>query len=105
MPNGNWNSKGAALSDKTAIKEYGLTQEQIYEAVRKGELQYRQNYAHGNPYPLNQSQRFAGGLVRCFQIQSHGEFVVQPDRQCWQRLSCDQQIHPPSRCMASDSLI
>jgi len=50
MPNGEWNSKGAALSDKSARGEYGLTQEQIIEAIRNGELQYRENHIHGNPY-------------------------------------------------------
>jgi len=50
MPTSEWNSKGAALSDKTARKEYGLTQEQIIEAIRNGDLQYRENHIHGNPY-------------------------------------------------------
>ncbi len=50
MPRADWNSKGAALSDKTARTEYGLTQEQIIEAIRRGELQYRENHIHGNPY-------------------------------------------------------
>ena len=50
MPDANWNLKGAALSDKTARTEYGLTQEEIIEAIRRGELQYRENSIHGNPY-------------------------------------------------------
>ena len=50
MPGGEWNAKGAALSDKSAREEYGLTQEQIIEAIRAGELQYRENHIHGNPY-------------------------------------------------------
>lgn len=45
-----WNKKGAALSDKSARKEFGLTQEQIIGAINSGKLQYRQNYIHGNPY-------------------------------------------------------
>ena len=45
-----WNVKGAALSDKSAREEYGLTQDQIIEGIRKGELQYRENHIHGNPY-------------------------------------------------------
>lgn len=35
--------KGAALSDKPARKEFGLTQEEIVEAIRGGKLQYREN--------------------------------------------------------------
>lgn len=50
MPESNWNAPGAALSDNSAIKEYGLTQEEIYAAVRAGKLQYREASAHGNPY-------------------------------------------------------
>lgn len=45
-----WNKKGAALSDKFARKEFGLTQEQIIDAINSGKFQYRQNYIHGNPY-------------------------------------------------------
>ncbi len=36
-----WVEKGATLSDKFDRKEFGLTQEEIIEAVRDGELQYR----------------------------------------------------------------
>lgn len=45
-----WNKKGGALSDKSARKEFGLTQEQIIDAINSGKLQYRQNHIHGNPY-------------------------------------------------------
>ncbi len=46
----NWNTPRAAMSDKSAIKEYGLTQQEIYEAVNQGKLQFRANQSHGNPY-------------------------------------------------------
>ena len=36
-----WQRKGATLSDKTARKELGLTQDEIVRAVRAGELQCR----------------------------------------------------------------
>lgn len=45
-----WQRKGATLSDKTARKEYGLSQEEIVEAIRDGQLQYRENSIHGNPF-------------------------------------------------------
>jgi hypothetical protein len=45
-----WNRKGATLSDKTAREEFGLSQEEIYAAVRAGKLQYRENNIYGNPY-------------------------------------------------------
>lgn len=35
-----WQRKGATLSDKTARQEFGLTQDQIVQAIRAGKLQY-----------------------------------------------------------------
>ena len=49
-PNDAWQRKGATLSDKTARKEFGLTQDEIYDAIDAGTLQYRQAYMHGNPW-------------------------------------------------------
>lgn len=45
-----WRQQGATLSHKNACKEYGLTEEQIIDAIRNAKLQFKQNYAHGNPY-------------------------------------------------------
>ena len=45
-----WTEKGETLSAKNASKEYGLTQDEIIEAINSGKLQYKLNYAHGNPY-------------------------------------------------------
>ena len=45
-----WTRKGATLSDKTAQKEFGLTEKEIIEAIRLGKLQFRQNNLYGNPY-------------------------------------------------------
>jgi hypothetical protein len=45
-----WAEKGATLSDKTAQKEYGLTRQEIVEAIRAGKLQYRENNIYGNPF-------------------------------------------------------
>ena len=45
-----WTQKRGTLSDKSARKEFGLTQEEIIEAINEGKLQYRINYMHGNPY-------------------------------------------------------
>lgn len=45
-----WAGKGATLSDKTAQKEFGLTEDEIIGAIKAGKLQYRRNYMHGNPY-------------------------------------------------------
>ena len=45
-----WAKKGATLSDKSARKEFRLTQEEIIEAIKAGKLQYRHNNVFGNPY-------------------------------------------------------
>jgi hypothetical protein len=45
-----WHKQGATLSHNNACKEFGLTEDEIIEAIRRGKLQYQQNYAHGNPY-------------------------------------------------------
>ena len=52
MDNGGseWNKKGGTLSEKSARKEFGLTQEEIIEAIKAGKLQYRHNHIYGNPY-------------------------------------------------------
>ena len=38
------------MSDKTARKELGLTQDEIVEAIRAGKLHYRVASMHGNPW-------------------------------------------------------
>jgi hypothetical protein len=45
-----WQKPGATLSHKNACKEFGLTEGEVIEAIKVGKLQYRENYAHGNPY-------------------------------------------------------
>ncbi|NOT57274.1 MAG: hypothetical protein HOP18_21945 [Deltaproteobacteria bacterium] len=45
-----WSRKGATFSDKPARKEFGLTQEEIIQAIQEGKLQYRLNSIFGNPF-------------------------------------------------------
>ncbi len=44
-----WLRKGATLSDKTAGREFGLTRDEIVQAIRAGALQCRQTSIYGNP--------------------------------------------------------
>jgi hypothetical protein len=39
---GEWNRKGAVLSDLTAQKEYGVTRDFIVEGIRAGRLEFRE---------------------------------------------------------------
>ena len=50
MSESQWNKQGKTLSHKNACKEFGLTEDDIFKAIKAGKLQYRKNYAHGNPY-------------------------------------------------------
>ena len=47
---GEWGRKGATLSEKSACAEFGLTQDEIIDAVNAGKLQYRISSMHGNPW-------------------------------------------------------
>ena len=58
-----WRRKGATLSDKTARREFGLTQDEIVDAVRARQLDYREQWIHGNPW-LRLLRREVEALVR-----------------------------------------
>ncbi len=45
-----WRRKGATLSDRSARREFGLTQDEIVAAINAGQLQYRVGSVHGNPW-------------------------------------------------------
>ena len=47
---GEWNRKGATLSDVTAQKEYGVTRDFIVEGIRAGKIDQRDRANWGNPY-------------------------------------------------------
>jgi hypothetical protein len=47
---GEWNRKGATLSDVTAKAEYGLTEDFIVKGIRAGKLEWRGGAIWGNPY-------------------------------------------------------
>ncbi len=50
MSESDWTRQGGTLSHNNACKEFGLTEEEVFGAIKQGKLQYRQNSAHGNPY-------------------------------------------------------
>jgi ribosomal protein L19E len=70
-PNEEWQRKGATLSDKTAREEFGLTQDEIHDAIKAGTLQYRQAAMHGNPW-LRLLRREVEALART----RHGDRYV-----------------------------
>jgi hypothetical protein len=58
-----WQRKGATLSDKTARKDFGLTQDEIVKAIRAGKLHFRCNSIYGNPF-LRLLRREVEALVK-----------------------------------------
>lgn len=47
---GEWNRKGASLSDVTANKEYKVDRDFIIKGIVAGKLEYREGSVWGNPY-------------------------------------------------------
>ena len=47
---GEWNQKGATLSDVTAKTEYGVDRDFIIKGIETGKLEYRDGSIWGNPY-------------------------------------------------------
>ncbi len=47
---GEWNRKGATLSDVTAKAEYGVDRNLIIKGIETGKLEYRDGVIWGNPY-------------------------------------------------------
>lgn len=47
---GEWNRKGATLSDVTAEAEYGVSRDFIVKGIKAGKLEYRDGTIWGNPY-------------------------------------------------------
>lgn len=47
---GEWNRKGATLSDVTAAAEYGVSRDFIVKGIQRAKLEYREGAVWGNPY-------------------------------------------------------
>jgi hypothetical protein len=76
-----WRRKGATLSHKTAQAEFGLTWEEIVQAIRAGKLQCREHSMHGNPW-LRLLRREVEALVK----ERHGDTHLK-DRQAMTELA------------------
>lgn len=59
---GEWNRKGATLSDVTATKEYGVDRDFIVQGTRAGTFVYREGAIWENPYLRGNEN----GLRNCF---------------------------------------
>jgi len=70
-----WTIKGATLSDKTARKEYKLTQEDILEGINNGKLHFRVNYIYDNPW-----YRLLRNEVEEFVKEKYGDNYLQVNK-------------------------
>ena len=65
---GEWNRKGATLSDVTAKKEYGVERDFIVKGIRIGKLEFREGAIWGNPY-----LRILRGQLEQYIVEELGE--------------------------------
>jgi hypothetical protein len=86
--NSEWQRKGATLSDKTACKEFGLTQDEIVRAIRAGKLEYRQNSIYGNPF-LRLLRREVEALVQ----KKRGADYLKAQRAKTELASINRELH------------
>jgi|AntAceMinimDraft_8_1070364.scaffolds.fasta_scaffold46625_2 50S ribosomal subunit-associated GTPase HflX len=88
--------QGATLSHKNACKEYGLTEDEVFKAMKMGKLQYRQNYAHGNPY-----FRLLRNEVKSLAQELHGAKGVEEQEVKYKLQKINREINSLKRKIAS----
>jgi len=91
-----WGKLGATLSHKNACKEFGLSEDGVIEAIKKGKLQYRQNYAHGNPY-----FRLLRVEVETLARQLHGDSAAEEQEIKHKLQILDKEMNSIKRRLAS----
>jgi hypothetical protein len=96
MSESQWTTQGATLSHKNACREFGLTEDEIFEAVRSGKLQHRQNYAHGNPY-----LKLLRGEVEALALELRGVKDVEAKRIKHELQKVDTEINSLRRKLVS----
>jgi hypothetical protein len=70
---GEWNRKGATLSEVTAKKEYKVSKDFIIKGIEIGKLEYRHGSIWGNPY-----LRILRSQLEAYIIEQLGdEYLVQ----------------------------
>ena len=92
MSDSEWGMKNGTLSHKNAMKEFGLSEEQIVEGMKSGKLQYRQNYSHGNPY-----YRVLRSEVEKFAKEIHGVDGLKEQKYRHQLKEINKQINSLKR--------
>ncbi len=74
---GEWNRKGATLSDVTAKKEYGVDYTFIVNGISAGKLEYREGNMQGNPW----LRVLRGQLEQLITEKFGADYLVEQNRQ------------------------
>ena len=96
MTNSLWTEQGATLSLKNACQEYGLTERDILDAMKAGKLQFRENYAHGNPY-----FKLLRGEVEALALALRGAAAMEEQAFTSQLRQIDKEINSYKRKLTS----
>ncbi len=96
MSESQWVKQGGTLSHKNACNEFVLTEEEVIDAMKVGKLQYRQNYAHGNPY-----FRVLRIEVEALAIELHGNNAVKEQEIKHKLRKINREINSLKRKLAS----
>ena len=91
-----WQKQGETTSHKNACKEFGLTEDEVFQGMKLGKLQYRENYAHGNPY-----FRLLRNEVKSLAQELHGAKQVEKQENKHQLQKINQEINSLKRKIAS----
>jgi len=73
---GEWNRKGATLSDVTAKKEYGVDDKFIVKGISAGKLEYREGNMWSNPW----LKVLRGQLEQLITEEFGADYLVQQNR-------------------------
>jgi hypothetical protein len=96
MSDSQWTKQGGTFSHKNACKEFGLTEGEIIDAMKAGKLQYRQNYAHGNPY-----YRVLRIEVEALAKELHGDKTVEKQEIKFKLQKINREINSLKRKLSS----
>ncbi len=96
MSDSQWTKQGGTFSHKNACKEFGLTEDEIIDAMKAGKIQYRQNYAHGNPY-----YRVLRTEVEALAKELHGDKAVEEKEVKFKLQKINREINSLKRKISS----
>jgi hypothetical protein len=96
MSESQWTRPGGTFSHKNACKEFGLTEDEIIDAMKAGKLQYRLNYAHGNPY-----YRVLRKEVEVLAKELHGDNAVEKQEIKFKLQKINREINSLKRKLSS----